>query len=66
MSSPERPPTPATGEGKILEDPQVKSLVEKACAEPERRIPQGTVKTGADLPGGGGTKSLDPVPPKPE
>ena len=42
------------------ERPDVKPLVEKARAEPHARIPQGVMKTGADIAGGGGTKSLTP------
>lgn len=42
------------------EMPDVKPLVDKAGAEPDRRIPQGAMKTGADTAGGGGTKTLEP------
>jgi hypothetical protein len=43
--------------------PEVKSLVEKARADRDKRVPQGTMKTGADCAGGGGTKSLEPDKP---
>ena len=47
------------------EMPDVKPLIEKAGAERDRRVPQGTIKTGADIAGGGGTKTLDDPPPGP-
>ena len=40
---------------------EVKSLVEKATAHPGEGQLDATVKTGSDLPGGGGTKSLGPL-----
>ncbi len=43
----------------IHERPEIKPLIEKAGAHPERRVSQGTMKTGGDVAGGGGTKSLE-------
>jgi len=51
-------PTPSA-EDNVHGRPEVKPLVEKAGAERDARIPQGTMKTGADTVGGGGTKSLE-------
>ncbi len=39
--------------------PEVKPLIDKARSDPARRIPEGTIRTGADVVGGGGTKTLD-------
>ena len=59
LTEPEKPhPTPRDGDN-VHERPEVKPLVEKAGAERERRVPQGTMKTGGDIPGGGGTQSLE-------
>jgi hypothetical protein len=50
------------------EKPDVKPLVEKA--EAERALsapPEAAIKTGADVLGGGGTKTLEPGPtPRPK
>lgn len=62
-------PTPSAN---VHERPEVKPLVDKAGADPDRRVPQGTMKTGGDVPGGGGTQSLelpevvDPAAPAPD
>ena len=54
-------PSPLAGE-KVHERPEVKPLVEKAQAERDARIPHGTMRTGSDIPGGGGSQSLaDPA-----
>ena len=47
----------------VHERPEVKNLVEKAGGVLRKNLPQGTMKTGADVPGGGGTHTLD-MPPK--
>ena len=52
----DKPPAPVP----TLERPDVKPLVEKAGAGPGPRIPHGVIRTGADIAGGGGTKSLEP------
>ncbi len=54
-----KPTEPRTTPEPVSERPEIKSLIDKARAYPEQRIPQGTIKTGADIPGGGGTKSLE-------
>ena len=54
-------PTPLDSE-KVHERPEVKPLVDKARAERDQRVPQGTMKTGSDVLGGGGTKSLKTPP----
>ncbi len=51
------PPTPPAAN--IHERPEIKPLIEKAGADPQRRVPQGTMKTGGDVPGGGGTQPLE-------
>ncbi len=47
----------------VHERPEVKPLIEKAGVDLRKTLPQGTMKTGADVPGGGGTHTLD-MPPK--
>jgi hypothetical protein len=61
------PPTTPDNDLPVHERPDVKPLVEKAVAElTESRTP-GTMKTGADTAGGGGTRTLGPDdPPPPE
>lgn len=46
-------------QGDVHERPEVKPLVEKAGALKSQDAPHGTIKSGADVPGGGGTKSLE-------
>lgn len=57
-----KPPRSDTTSGIPPEEmSEVKSLVEKATTHPGEEQLGATVKTGSDLPGGGGTKSLDPI-----
>lgn len=59
-----QPPDEAPPEAvPVHERPEVKHLIEKAGGDLRKTLPQGTMKTGADVPGGGGTHTLD-MPPK--
>jgi hypothetical protein len=69
VSDPKSTPPASTGGVPPHERPEVKPLVEKAEAERVRGAPpEATIKSGADVAGGGGTKTLEPGPtpqPKP-
>lgn len=43
----------------VHERPEVKPLVEKAGALKSKEAPHGSIRSGADVPGGGGTKTLE-------